>query len=294
MRGALASSLLAIGLGVLPACGSVQHTLHPEVAAPHTIAVLPFAGTAELGARDCARLLVHSRLRERGLLPVETAWTDRVLSEHGWLTDPATFDPSVLPLAEVQAALGVDAIVFGQDFAESRWNLLLVRRHAFGGILSIQRPGGAVWWSADHGASNLGGLLLASGQLLTELQAQTNHGTPMATLALIDESVEDMVATVPLQATKAARGAAPQLREARWERPTAANGGRLLVEVRADAGSMVRFEVPSLTGAPMVAVPGQPDLFRGARDLPPDSPVAAVTIVARDAFGRETRTEVKP
>ena len=289
MRGLLATVVLTLG-----ACGSVHHTLHPEVAVPHTVAVLPFAGTADLGARDCARLLVHSRLRERGLLPVETAWTDRVLSEHGWLTDPASFDPTGLPLAEVQVALGVDAVVFGQDFAETRWNLLLVRRHAFGGTLSVQRAGSGAWWSAEHGASNFGGLLLASGQLLTELQAQSNHGTPMATLALLDEFVEDVVATVPLQATKAARGAAPQLREARWERPTRANGGRLLVEVRADAGSMVRFEVPSLTGSPMVAVPGQPDLFRGARDVPPDSPVAAVTIVARDAFGRETRTEVKP
>lgn len=289
MKGLFLAMLCTLG-----ACGSVQHALHPEVAAPHSIAVLPFAGTAELGARDSARLLVHSRLRERGLLPVETAWTDRVLSERGWLTDPATFDPAGLPLAEVQAALGVDAVVFGQGFAESRWNLLLVRRHAFGGSLSIQRADGGVWWSAEHGASNLGGLLLASGQLLTELQAQTNHGTPMATLALLDEFVEDVVATVPLQATKAPHGAAPQLRDARWERPTAANGGRLLVEVRADAGSMVRFEVPSLTGSPMAPVPGQPDLFRGARDLPPDTPFAAVTIVARDAFGRETRTEVKP
>lgn len=287
-------ALVALALPALSACGGVQHTLHPEVAAPHTIAVLPFAGTADLGARDCARLLVHSRLRERGLLPVETAWTDRVLSEHGWLTDPATFDPTALPVAQVQAALGVDAVVIGRDFAESRWNLVLVRRHAFGGALSVQRAGDGLWWSADHGASNLGGLLLASGQLLTELQAQTNHGTPMATLALIDEFVEDTVATVPLQDAKAVVGAAPQLREARCERPTAANGGRLLVEVRADAGATVRFEVLSLTGSPMVAVLGQPDLFRGARDLPPETQVGAVTIVARDAFGRETRTEVRP
>ena len=44
------------------------------------------------------------------------------------------------------------------------------------GSLSIQRADGGVWWSAEHGASNLGGLLLASGQLLTELQAQMDAG----------------------------------------------------------------------------------------------------------------------
>ncbi len=278
----------------MTACGGVQHTIRTNVPAPHTVAVLPFAGTADPAVRDSARLLVHSRLHARGLQVVECSWVDRLLSERGWLTDPARFDPAQLPLAQVTAALGVEAIAVGRDFDESRFNLLLVRRHSFGGRLELQLADGGAWWSSNHSASSLGGFLLASGQVVTELRAQGDYGTPMATLALLDEFVEDVLATVPMQELVPAAGSAPQLHTARCERMPTITGERLVVEVAANPDATVCFDAPPLTGVPMSPVPGQPGRFRGAHDLAGISPALTITILARDSFGRETRLEVKP
>lgn len=294
MNWPLQPTLLTILLLPMAACGGVQHTVRTTVPAPRTVAVLPFAGTADAAVRDSARLLVHSRLHERGLRVVDCTWVDRVLSERGWLTDPASFDPAQLPLAQVTAALGVDAIALGRDLEDSRFNLLLVRRHAFGGRLELQLADGGAWWASDHRTSNLGGLLLASGQVFTELRAQGAHGTPMATLALVDEFVEDVLATVPMQELPPVPGSPPLLHAARCERLATATGERLVVEVQADPGAAVRFDAPPLTGVPMAPVPGQPDRYRGAHDLAAGSPALTVTILARDAFGREVRIEAKP
>ncbi len=275
-------------------CGSVISTIRNDVPVPHTIAVLPFGGAAELPVRDSARLLAQTRLRERGLLPLDCTWVDRILSEHGWLDDPAKFDPSKLPIAEVTTTLGVDALVLGHEFDESRFNLLLIRRHAFGGSLTMRDAAGDAWWSAQHSASNLGGLLLASGQVITEIQAQTAHGTPIATLALVDEFVEDTIATVPMQPTVQPPSAMTELRDLRVERTPNPQGERVLVEVHADPMASVTFDMPPWRAVPMVAVPGQTGLFRGAHDLAPGVAAAPLVVVARDALGREVRLEARP
>jgi hypothetical protein len=281
----------ALLLATLASCGAVSSRVRSDLPAPHTIAVLPFAGGAELAVRDSTRLLVNTRLRERGLLPVDCAWVDRILSERGWLGDPAKFDPSKLPLAEATMALGVDAVVVGRDFDESRFNLFLIRRHAFGGSLAMQNADGDAWWSAQHRASNLGGLLLASGQVITELQAQTAHGTPIATLALVDEFVEDTIATVPVQPSVIPPPTTAELRDLRVERMANAHGERVLVEVHADARASVTFDLPASRSVPMAAVPGQSGLFRGAHDVEAGATGAPIVVIARDAFGRELRLE---
>lgn len=288
------TSLAGLLLALLASCGSVSSTIRSDVPVPHTIAVLPFAGAAELAVRDSARLLVQTRLRERGLLPVDCAWVDRILSERGWLGDPAKFDPSKLSIADVTTALGVDAVVLGRDFDESRFNLFLIRRHAFGGSLAMQNAGGDAWWSAQHRASNLGGLLLASGQVITEIQAQTAHGTPIATLALVDEFVEDTIATVPVQPPFEPPPVMTELRDLRVERTKNAQSERVLVEVRADAHASVTFDLPPWRAVPMVAIPGQAGLFRGAHDIALGATAVPLVVIARDALGREVRLEARP
>jgi hypothetical protein len=58
-------------------------------------------------------------------------------------------------------------------------------------------PRGGRYWSADHTAGATGGFLLTSGQVITELRAQGEHGSSMASLALVDELVGDVVETLP-------------------------------------------------------------------------------------------------
>jgi hypothetical protein len=224
---------------------------------------------------------------------VELPFVDGVLAQHGWLVDAEAFDPAAVPLAEAAHALGVDAIVAARDLDETRFNWVILRRHAFGGALAARAPAGD-WWSAEHSAGSYGGFLLTSGQVFAELRAQGLHGTPMATVALVDEFVEDVVATLPAGALREP-DAAPALRGVRARIDDAATAGRrLVVEADADAAARVCFDLPDLRAVPMAPVPGAAGVFRGAQDLPTGAAVANVVVRARGPFGAESAREVRP
>lgn len=285
-------ALLAVGSA---ACGGVHHTVRADVPQPRSIAVLPFAGDASPSLRAAARQLLTSRLLTRGYEVPETAWVDRVLSEHGWLRDPerAAPTPQPMPLADVLKALGTDAVAVGTELDESSFNILVLRRQSVGGRVAITDAQGREYWSADHGAATLGGFLLTSGQVFTELRAQGEHGTPMASLALTDEFVADIAGTVPERKVDA-RGTTPPpaIAAIRASRTRGSDGERVVVEAEAPPGTSLRFELaPHLAGVPMAELPGQPGHYRGAQELPPGTAIARVTVRARDAYGRESAQE---
>jgi hypothetical protein len=290
-RRAILEALLSLPAA---ACGGVNHVLRTELATPDTIAVLPFAGTAHGDVRDATRALLHSRLQARGYRMVELSFVDRVLSERGWLRDAAKFDPALLVLPDVIEALGVDAVVVASDFEESSFNLLILRRQSFGGQLALQRRDGC-WWSANHAATVTGGFLLTSGQVFAELNAQGSHGTPMAMLALIDEFTSDVAATIPEHKASERSDSAPELSNVTWKlEPVRPGVQRLVVQAKSTPGAELRFDAAGGSGVPMAALPGQPDQFRGARELAADVAVPAIVVCARNAFGHEVRVEGKP
>lgn len=290
------SAALVAGAMLAAACGGVSHQLRRGAEPPRSIAVLPFAGDADPELRAAGRALLQSRLRAAGYLVPEAEWVDRALSERGWLRDPDAFDATALPMAEATLALGVDAIAVGSDLCQSSFNVLLLRRHAVGGRLALVESDGRTYWAADHAASRFGGFLLTSGQVFEELRAQGVHRTPMATLALLDEFVADVAATVPTRAAATAAAPPPSVDEAIATRTPLPDGGqRLVVEARASAGAVLTFALPTLAaGVPMVAVPSGDGRHRGAHDLPPGTQLTRIDVVARDAFGREARTEARP
>ena len=289
------SFAVGAALVALAACGGVHHTVREEVPQPATVAVLPFGGPADVATREAARALVQSRLALRGYRLAEIPWVDRVMSERGWLRDPARFSIAELPVDDVIAALGVDALAIGKDFDETSFNVFVLRRHSFGGTLALQTKKG-VWWSANHDAGAYGGLLLTSGQLVTEVRAQGNHRTPMSTLALIDEFVADVAETVPLRKNVEDMGAPPAIADVTTtRRPVAEGGERIVVEGRATPGCTLSLDLlPAARGVPMVALPGTPDRYRGTHDLPANTPIDAVVVRARTSFGLQARSEVKP
>lgn len=290
------SSFLLLLLLPTSACGGVHHVLRRDVPAPRTVAVLPFAGAADAAVREGTRALLASRLQARGYHVVASGWTDGVLAERGWLRDPADFDPAPLPLPQLVHALGVDAVAIGREFTESSFNVLILRRHSYGGAIALRDAEGRAFWSANHAASVQGGFLLTSGQVFAELRAQGEHGTPMETLALVDEFVTDVVATLPARPRDERGDRAPELMQVRSSRTPRDDGSeRLVVDVRASPGSEVRCDLgPGRVGVPMVALPDQPGLFRGVQDLPAGSAPVSIVVRARNAFGREARTEVTP
>ena len=278
----------------ISACGSVSYKVAKDLEAPATIAVLPLQGPAPAGLRDAARQLLQSRLVSRGYRCPELAWVDRVLSERGQLRDPERFVLDGKQLEAILTALQVDAAVVGEGIDETSFNVILLRRHAVGGRLAIRDRGGRDYWSSDHGASTFGGFLLTSGQVFAELRAQGEHGTPMASLALVDEFVEDVVATVPARQAPPPLPPTPPLTEVETFRVAAgADAVRVVVKARTAAGSSLRFELqPFVAGVPMVASPDDAGRYIGQYEVPATTDLRRLVVRARDAFGRETTAEV--
>lgn len=286
---------LLAGLALAAGCSGVDWKLDRAQPVPHTIAVLPFAGTADPLARDTARGLVAARLAARGYAVAELPWVDRVLSERQWLRDPRDYMTDPAQLAAVRQALGVDAVLTGGAIDESQFQFVLLRRHTFGGDLAITGAAAQPWWRASHRAGGFGGLLVHSGQVFTELQAQASHGTPMATLALVDQFVEEVVDTLPVAPSIDVLMAAPRLADVRVQR-TAGGDATTRVEVAATApaGASVRFDLGARhLGVPMAEDPQHAGSFRGACDAAAADATLALVVHARDAFGLETTTEVR-
>ena len=281
--------LLPLPLLLLAACGGVASRVAKDKDAPRTIAVLPFCGSADPGARELVRALFCARLAERGFQVAAADYVDGVLAEHGWLRDPEGFDGKGLPLPAVVAALGVDAALVGDGLDAGGFNLLLVRRQSVGGTVRLVDRNGEPWWTASDTASTTGGFLLKSGQVLSELRAQGEHGTPMATIALVDAFVEDVTATVPEQPRSPAP-APPGLRlgaiVVRSE-PAGAGVERVIVRADAAAAAQLSFDLGNdLRGVPMAP---QGDGFVGAHDVAAGHGASQVQVHARGPFGADTR-----
>lgn len=290
VAGTLAMAML------LAACGGVSARVARDVPQPDRVAVLPLAGPAPACLREAMRQLVHSRVRTRGYEAPEPAWIDRVLSERGWLRDPARFDPKDLPLAAVLQALDVDGVVVGTAFDESHFNVLVLRRHAISGEFALRVADGRSAWSSAHTTSALGGFLLTSGQVFTELRAQGEHGSPMASLALADEFTADVLETLPRREKPRVDRSQPVVRGVVARRLPGRDGEqRIVVEAEASAGASLRFQLdPYVAGVPMVASGGDPQRYVGALDVPKGLELKRIAVQARDAYGREGAAEVRP
>jgi hypothetical protein len=249
------------------ACNSLSHQVAGP--APARVALLPFAGTLAPADRDLARELLAFRLRERGYLVQDTAATDRLLSESGWLTDAATFAPAAVPTATACTRLQVDACIVGTSFDRLQSNLVLWRRHALDASLALQRADGSPFWRANGRRTAHGGLVLQSGQLLRELQQQLDHGSPMQTLALLDDLIDAIAATVPSRSAAAAAdatAATPPLLATAVPMPP-----HTTVSVDAPPTATVWLDLPGERAVPMASVGGG---FAVTRDTPGAGPAS--------------------
>jgi hypothetical protein len=289
-----AGSLLAAL--ALAGCAGVSSHVAKELPAPRTVAVAPVGGSADLGARELARSLLCARLEERGFDVVAAEYVDHVLSERGWLRDPEAFDRAALPVGEAAAALGVDAVLCADSLDRAGINLLLYRRQSISGTARLLGKDGAEWWSATYTASATGGFVLRSGQVITELRAQGEHGTPMATIALIDAWVESVAETVPRQERPGAP-TAPGLPLALGdvhvtsEPSPVAGQRRIVVQARAHPQALVEFDFAGTRGVPMVRAGDASgntfaNTFVGAIDVPGPPGPLAVTVHARSPYGQ--------
>ncbi|MBK8978702.1 MAG: hypothetical protein IPM29_22620 [Planctomycetes bacterium] len=290
-----ARPMLGLGLALtcgLASCSSVS-TTRDERPWPATIAVLPLRGDADPRLLELCRSLLVTRMQQRGLAVVETDHTDRLLAEHGWLADPERFAPGEVAVDAVCAALGVDAVLVGSDLDDRSFNFVLLRRHAFGGTLALRRADGSRALAIDGSASHTGGLLLKSGQVLTELRAQGEHGTPREGAALVDQFVDEVVAVIGAPADPAPRAVAtdPAPREVEVTTERRADGAmRVAARGTVPPGTRVWLELPNGAGA----VPAQErdGAFAVSHDLPADGLPRQVGLRARDGLGRTAAREV--
>jgi hypothetical protein len=114
----------------------------------------------------------------------------------------------------------------------------------------------------------------------------------MATVALLDEFVQDVAGTLPQQMPQGpppGPGVPLVLGDAVVMREASPLPGceRILVAARSDAAAELTFDVGALRGVPMAR---DGTLFRGAADVPTGGP-AAVTVNARSPYGEKRTME---
>jgi hypothetical protein len=282
----------------LAACGGVSHHFAAGAIVPATVAVLPVDGRALPEVRATARGLATSWLMARGYDVLDTEWVDQALAERGWLDGSGALVAGAAKPAEVAAALGAEAVLVLRDVDEAEFNVFVLRRHRVCGRFELVASAGTGVWTATHGVGSFGGVLLGSGQVLSEALAVAAHGTPMATLGLVDQLVAETVATLPERA-RAAAAEGPSIGAAAAVVHGGGDGSRrLVVTARSVGGVLARFDVDGrVVGMPMVPVPGQPGAFRGAYDLGTEVPALGrprVRVHVRDALGGLQSHEVRP
>lgn len=275
----------------LVACSGLHHARHDEVPRPASIAVLPVGGDAALPVRELARGLLGARLAEHGFLVAEFDVVDQRLAECGWLADPEAFAPGAVAPTAVAHAIGVDAVLLVDDCSETRWNAVLVRRHALSARARIVTQDGREWWRAEDTVGSTGGLLLESGQLLTALGGLGVHGAGAVSVDRVDELTTDFASTWPVATMAATTGmaaATPRVRRAEIVR-SADGERRLVVEAEiASATAVAVVEIGDATiGVPMAGA----GVRTAAVDLLPTSASGPVRVRARTAFGPATASE---
>lgn len=276
-------------LSLLAACSGLSHRLHPDVPRPATIAVLPVGGDAAPALRELARGLLQARLQEHGFLVADADVVDQRLAERGWLADPDAFAPSRVKAEDAASAIGVEAVLLVADCDESRWNAVLVRRHSLAAHARIVLRDGREWWTAADTVGETGGLLLKSGQVLTEIGAQGVHGAGSASVDRIDELVTALASTLPVATMEASMAEAPTVPAVRRaEVVRTADGERRLV-VEADLASPTAVSVfdvgDVIVGVPMAGPMVGNGVRAGAVDLPPGMTAAEVRVRSRAALG---------
>jgi hypothetical protein len=292
---------VAIPLLALAACSGVSANVASNMPAPRSVAVLPIRGSADPAACELARALLSTRLAAQGFQVVQASYVDRVLSERGWLRDPETLDMQQVPIGEVVQALGVDAVLRCDGLDAHSFNGLVLRRQSVGGALHLVGADGREWWNASGSNANNGGFLLQSGQVFTEIRDQVAHGSPMATVALLDGFVEEVIASIPSQPPPGAPlspGLPLRLADAVAERAPVAGDGRqrLRVQTTATAACRVTFDVEGvLTGVPMTraaAAASATSVFQGEVDLPAGK-VGRVLVHVESPYGDRQSLEAQ-
>ncbi|MEE8143224.1 MAG: hypothetical protein V3T77_08990 [Planctomycetota bacterium] len=284
-------------LSWMSGCGGVQVQISKELAVPSVVAVLPMGGEATPRELNYLRSRVREQLRVRYLNVFENDYVDRVLSERGWLADPDRFDPEALPVAEVREALGVEGVVMGHDFRSGYWNFLLLYRRSLRGVVGMYVAGGEHSWQARHRVSRSGGILLELGQIFSALRNQFQSGSPRVFVALAEEFVADVLATLPeLQPGALRRSPPPRIAEVEVKRlPSAAPEGRIQITVEATPAGVVSFDLlPEVVNMPTVEV--APGRYRGIYTVVRGDELAGpldVKVHIRDPFGRQSTETVQ-
>jgi hypothetical protein len=289
MRG---SSPFALPL-ILAACG-VNAVVDEGVEPPRRLAVLPLEGTIPWRDRELIRSMLRERLRTLRLTVIENEYTDRVLSERGWMRDPERFRFDAAQLSEQCAALGVDGLVRGSAFDADELDVGVAFRDAIRGAVECHRSDGRRHWRIEHSETQSGGLALRSGQVITAVREQLEHGSSVAFVALIEDWLDTVLAVLPelpLEGFELPR--APRIEElvlatALRRGAELQRGDRIVVEVRATPGAILAFDLaPLVEGLPMVEV--EPGRYRGEYRLAADAGAGnpEVRIHLRDRFGRE-------
>lgn len=283
-------------LALLPACAGVS-VRSDDRPLPRTVAVLPLQGAADARLRTLCRALLVSGLRQHGLQVVETEHTDRILAEYGWLGDPEVFRPEHVGVDRACHALGVDAVLAGTGFDQRSFNLLLVRRHVFTGEVQLRRVDGSQALQISARAARGGGLLLQSGQILSELRAQGEHGTPREAVALVDALVDDVLAALPPLASPPAVNATGGRMDVALHAADlvlAAGTGsesRLTIRGTVPPGTRVWLDFDSATSG--IPASERSGAFSVSLDADPARLPGSVRLRARDGFGNTASVEVK-
>lgn len=284
----LAAPLLLLAFA---ACGSLHSKLDKSLAAPREVAILPFAGEGSAADHELMRAMLRERLAVRYVAVLDNAWVDRVLSEHGWLGDPETFDPSKLPLSAVCEALGTPAVVVGTGFGSSSFDIGLFYRRGVGGKLEWVTAKGKPYFEADYFATTTGGVVLKSGQIFQAILDTFESGTSRGFVALVDEYYDTVLGALPEYPI-----------EGRPERPranlevakiAAIDGDLFHVVAKGTPGLAVTFDVtPELVRVPASEL--RPGEYHASVRIPQGKLSGNVQARARDPLGREVALPAAP
>lgn len=272
-------------------------------AAPKTIAVIPFtagsAPTGDLGERAelklaALRAAVEQRVSTLSYLRLSPGDTDRRLARAGLRERAALALATPRRIGEV---LDVDAVLACDAISFSSVHAGIVHRSAIGArVRLVDARSGADLAVIDHTESDIGGLLVGSGQLVDAIREGTEVGTDRGFAILAGRFADRVVQALPVPA------AAPAVRAPRVDRVevTGGEGGVLragdAVEARVLAARGLRVSLDLGRGVaevPLVEVgPGE---YRGFyRVAPGDRSEGAVRIQASDRYGVTAARTARP
>ena len=283
--------MVLVAFSLLAGCGSLHTRLDKDVPAPREVAILPFSGDGTLQDRELMRTMLRERLAVRYVAVLDNAWVDRVLSEHGWLGDPETFDAKKLPLPAVCAALGTQAVVVGTDFGTSSFDIGLFYRRGVGGKLEWITAKGQNYFEGDYVATTTGGIVLKSGQIIQAIVDTFESGTSRGFLALVEEYYDTVLGALP----EYPADGLPQRPRGSLESATAAgeNGNLVHVVAKGTPGLVVSFDItPELARVPAAEV--RPGEYHALVRVAQGKLSGNVRVRGRDALGREASVPSAP